>query len=76
MTKTITVTLEVSEWVDEVQLKEKIYKIVNELSDKDYKIKRLKELLSELELDEKDLERFEDVREEVWKERKKGYGLL
>ena len=71
MTRTITITLEVPEWVDEVKLKEKIYNIVNELSDKDYQIKRLKELIAELELDEKDLERFEDVREEVWKERKK-----
>ncbi|MBU7026196.1 MAG: hypothetical protein HXS48_04575 [Theionarchaea archaeon] len=47
--------------------------MVKELSDKDYKIKRLKELISELELDEEDLERFEKVREEVWKERKKEY---
>jgi cell division protein FtsL len=75
MTKTITVTVDVPEWVDEVKLKKKIYGVVNELSDKDYKIKRLKKLISELNFDEKDLERFEEVREEVWKERKKEYGL-
>jgi len=75
MTKRITLTLEVPEWVDEIKLKERVYNVVKELSDKDYKIKRLKELISELDLDEEDLERFEKVREEVWKERKKEYGL-
>ena len=75
MTKRITLTLEVPEWVDEIKLKERGYNVVKELSDKDYKIKRLKELISELDLDEEDLERFEKVREEVWKERKKEYGL-
>ena len=48
---------------------------MKELSDKDYKIKRLKELISELNFDEEDLEKFEKVREEVWKKRKKEYGL-
>lgn len=75
MTKTITVTVDVPEWVDEAKLKQKIYDVANELSDKDYKIKKLKKLISELNLDEKDLERFEEVREEVWKEKKKEYGL-
>ena len=75
MTKSITLTLEVPEWVDESKLKERVYDFVKELSDKDYKINRLKELISELNLDEEDLEKFEKVREEVWKERKKEYGL-
>jgi hypothetical protein len=75
MTKTITLTLEVPEWVNEIKLKEGIHNVVKELSDKDYKIKRLKELIDELNFDEKDLERFEEVREEVWQERKKEYGL-
>ncbi len=75
MTESITLTLEVPEWVDEIKLKERVYDFVKELSDKDYKIKRLKELISELNFDEEDLEEFEKVREEVWKKRKKEYGL-
>ena len=75
MTKSITLTLEVPEWVDEIKLKERVYDFVKELSDRDYKIKRLKELISELNLDEGDLEKFEKVREEVWEERRKEYGL-
>ena len=75
MTKSITLTLEVPEWVDEIKLKERVYDFVKELSDKDYKIKRLKELISELNFDEEDLEKFEKVREEVWEKRKKEYGL-
>lgn len=75
MTKSITITLEVPEWVDEIKLKERVYDFVKELSDKNYKIKRLNELISELNLDEKDLEKFEKVREEVWEERRKEYGL-
>ncbi|MGD2250707.1 MAG: hypothetical protein PVF58_20105 [Candidatus Methanofastidiosia archaeon] len=75
MTKSITLTLEVPEWVDEIKLKERVYDFVKELSDKNYKIKRLKELISELILDEEDLEKFERVREEVWEERKKEYRL-
>jgi len=71
----ITLTLEVPEWVDEIKLKERVYDFVKELSDKGYKIKRLKELISELNLDEEDLEKFEKVREEVWEERRKEYGL-
>jgi hypothetical protein len=70
MTKSITLTLEVPEWVDEIKLKERVYDFVKELSDRDYKIKRLKELISELNLDEEELEQFEKVREEVWEERK------
>ena len=80
MTKSITLALEVPEWVDEIKLKERVYDFVKEMSDKDYKIKRLKELISkelisELNFDEEDLEKFEKVREEVWKKRKKEYGL-
>lgn len=75
MTKSITLTLEVPEWVDEIKLRERAYDFVRELSDRDCKIKRLKELISKLNLDERDLEKFEKVREEVWKERKKEYGL-
>ena len=71
MTKSITLTLEVPECVDEIKLKKRVYDLVKELSDRDYKIKRLKELISELNLDEEELERFEKVREEVWEERKK-----
>jgi hypothetical protein len=70
MTKSITLTLEVPEWVDEIKLKERVYDFVKELSDKDYKINRLKELISELNFDEEDLEKFEKVREEVWEKRK------
>ena len=51
--------------MDEIKLKEGVYDFVKELSDKDYKIKRLKELISELNFDEEDLEKFEKVREEV-----------
>jgi len=76
MTKSITLTLEVPEWIDEIKLKERVYDFVKELSDKDYKIKRLKELISELNFDEKDLEKFEKVREEVWEKRKKEYGQM
>lgn len=75
MTKSITLKLKIPEWVDEIKLREKVHDFVKELSDKDYKVKRLKELISELNLDEKDLEKFEKVREEVWKERRKEYGL-
>lgn len=75
MTKSITLTLEIPEWVDEIRLKERIYNVVKEFSERDYKIKRLKELISELNLSEEDLKRFEKVREEVWEERKKEYGL-
>ena len=39
MTKSITLTLEVPEWVDEIKLKERVYNVVKELSDKDYQIK-------------------------------------
>jgi hypothetical protein len=65
MTKSITLKLEVPEWVDEIMLKRRVFDSVRELSDKDYRIKRLKELISELNLDEEDLERFENVREET-----------
>ncbi len=75
MTKSITLTLEVPEWVDEIRLKERIHSVVREFSDRDYKIKRLKELISELNLGEEDLKRFEEVKEQVWEERKKEYGL-
>ena len=66
--------------MDEIKLKERVCDFVKEMSDKDYKIKRLKELISkelisELNFDEEDLEKFEKVREEVWKKRKKEYGL-
>lgn len=55
MTKSITLKLEIPEWVDEIN--------------------RKKELISELNFDEKDLEMFEKVREEVWGKRRKEYGL-
>ncbi|AEA47966.1 hypothetical protein [Archaeoglobus veneficus] len=76
MAKTITLTLEIPEWIDEIKLKEELLNLVRNLSDKYYKAKRLRELVSELDFDEKELERFEKSRDEVWKERKKEYGLL
>ena len=76
MAKTIKLTLEIPEWVDEVKLKEELLNLVRDLSNKCYKAKRLKELASELDFDEKELERFEKSRDEAWKERKKEYGLL
>ena len=74
MTKTITITLDVPDWVDEIKLKEGLYDFAKEFSDKYYKIKRLKEIAEELNLDEKELERFEESREEAWKEIKREYG--
>lgn len=50
--------------------------MVKNLSDKYYKAKRLKEIASELDFDEKELERFEKSRDEAWKEINKEYGLL
>lgn len=76
MTKTITVTLDVPDWVDAIKLKEGIYDFARDFSDRYYKIKRLKEIAEELNFDEKELERFEESREEAWKEIKKEYGLL
>lgn len=76
MTKTITLTLDVPDWVDEIKLKEGVYNFVKDFSDRYYKIKRLKEIAEELNFDEKELERFEESREEAYKEIKKEYGLL
>ena len=76
MTKTITVTLDVPDWVDEIKLKEGIYDFTKDFSDRYYKIKRLKEIAEELNFDEKELERFEESREEAWKEIRKEYELL
>lgn len=76
MTKTITITLDVPDWVDEIKLKEGLYDFAKDFSDRYYKIKRLKEIAKELNFDEKELERFEESREEAWKEIKKEYGLL
>ncbi len=75
MAKTITLTIEVPEWVDDVKLKEEMLDLVMRLSDRYYKAKRLKELASELDFDEKEIEKFEKSREETWKERKREYGL-
>ena len=76
MTKTITVTLDVPDWVDEIKLKEGIYGFAKDFSERYYKIKRLKEIAEELNFDEKELERFEESREEAWKEIKKEYEFL
>ena len=76
MTKTITITLDAPDWVDEVKLKEGIYDFAKDFSERYYKIKRLKEIAEELNFDEKELERFEESREEAWKEIKKECGLL
>ena len=76
MTKTITITLDVPDWVDEVKLKEGIYDFATDFSERYYKIKRLKETAEELNFDEKELERFEESREEAWKEIRKEYEFL
>ena len=76
MTKTITVTLDVPDWVDEIKLKEGIYDFTKDFAERCYKIKRLKEIAEELNFDEKELERFEESREEAWKEIRKEYELL
>ena len=75
MTKSITVTLEVPELVDETKLKEEVYNLVRNFSDKYIRAKRLKEIAEELNFDEKELEKFERSREKAWKETKKEYGL-
>lgn len=75
MTKTITLILDVPDWVDEIKLKEGVYNYVRDFSDRHYKIKRLREIAEELDFDEKELERFEESREEAWKEIKKEYKL-
>ncbi|MBU7047839.1 MAG: hypothetical protein HXS54_15490 [Theionarchaea archaeon] len=74
MTKTITITLDVPDWVGEIKLKEGLYDLAKEFSDRYYKIKRLKEIAEELNLDEKELEKFEESREEAWKDIKREYG--
>lgn len=68
-------TLEVPEWVDETKLKEEVYHLVRNFSDKYIRAKRLKEIAEELNFDEKELEKFERSREKAWKETKKEYGL-
>ncbi len=73
MTKSITMTLEVPEWVDETKLKEEVYRLVRNFSDKYIRAKRLKEIAEELNFDEKELEKFERSREKAWKETKKEY---
>ncbi len=75
MTKNITVTLEVPEWVDEAKLREEVYNLARNFSDKYIRAKRLKEIAEELNFDEKELEEFEKSREEAWKETKKEYGF-
>jgi len=76
MTKSITLTLEVPEWVDEIKLKEEIYNFVRDFSNKYIRAKKLKEIAEELNFDEKELERFEKSREKAWKETKKEYRSL
>lgn len=76
MTKNVTLTLEVPEWIDETRLKEEVYNFVRDFSDKYIRAKSLKEIAEELNFDEKELEKFEKSREEAWKETKKEYGLL
>ena len=75
MTKSITVTLEVPEWVDETKLKEEVHNLARNFSDKYIRAKRLKEIAEEINLDEKELEEFERSGEKAWKETKKEYGL-
>jgi len=41
-----------------------------------YKLKQLKEITEELNFDERELEIFEELRKEAWKEIKKEYGLF
>ncbi|MGD2249261.1 MAG: hypothetical protein PVF58_12715 [Candidatus Methanofastidiosia archaeon] len=76
MTKTITVTVDVPDWVDEVKLKEGIFDFAKDFSDRYYKIKKLKEIAEELNFDEEELKRFEEPREKAWEEIKKEYKLF
>lgn len=76
MTKTVTLTLEVPEWIDEIKLREEVYNFVRNFSDKYIRAKKLEEIAEELGFDKKELERFEKTREKAWKETKKEYGLL
>jgi len=76
MIKTVTLTLEVPEWIDELKLTKEVYNFVRDFSDKYIRAKKLEEIAEELGFDEKELERFKKSREKAWKETKKEYGLL
>lgn len=75
MTKSITVRLEVPDWVDEAELKEEVHNLAKDFLDMHIRAKRLKEIAEELDFDEKELENLERSREEAWKQTKKEYGL-
>ncbi|KYK29718.1 MAG: hypothetical protein HXS48_01425 [Theionarchaea archaeon] len=75
MTKTVTLTLEVPEWTDEIKLREEVYSFVRDFSDKYIRAKKMEEIAEELGFDEKELERFEKSREKAWKETKKEYRI-
>ena len=76
MTKTVTLTLEVPEWIDEIKLTQEVYNFVRDFADKYIRAKKLEEIAEELGFDEKELERFQESREKAWKETKKEYRLL
>jgi 23S rRNA maturation mini-RNase III len=75
MTKSIAVRVEVPDWVDEAELKERVHNLARDFSDKHIRAKKLKEIAEELDFDEKELENFERSREKAWKQTKKEYGL-
>ena len=69
------ITIQVPDWITEEDIK---YLIETSLFDI-LLLRRIEELVEKLGLTEKDLEEFEKIREEVWKEIKKEYekeGLL
>jgi 23S rRNA maturation mini-RNase III len=75
MTKSITVKMDVPDWVDKAELKEEVHNLARDFSDKHIRAKKLREIAEELDFDEKELENFERSREEAWKQTKKEYGL-
>ncbi len=54
-------------------LPEKIakFELERELNKKSWRLKSIKSSIEKLDLSEEDIDKFEDAREEAWKERKK-----
>ncbi len=54
-------------------LPEKIakFELERELTKKSWRLKSIKSSIEKLDLSEEDIDKFEDAREETWKERKK-----
>lgn len=63
------------DWIDETESKEGVHDPTKHLLDKHVKAEKLKEVTDSLNLDERELKRFEKSREEAWKQKKKEYGL-